>query len=186
MKIDLAIAGYRGTGLDSRVIEVRSLSPYSHVSFVLLDRNGNPDMEWEAWSENANKKNSLFFWRNGSVQFVKFGRNHAKGTRVDLIIFPDYATLDVDKLLAFCNEHSGEPYDWEGVFMVPFQHKETDKEFWRKWFCSKFVFMGCRAGELACSGMRVNLVNGKRPEKVTPGDIMHNAIMLPYKTIRRS
>ena len=128
----LYLGFYSGTSLISRLIRWQTWSKYSHVSMIIADSdNVKKWIEYEAW--HVSDKTKWYRPLAGYFQKVPFGKNHKKGTKVDLFEVEGITSLQID----LCKEQAENfarkkiPYDYSGVsgFLVRKPYGDNNKLF---------------------------------------------------------
>ena len=146
----MLIALYRGTSWTSKAIEWVTRSPYSHAAFLLDDASALAVLALIKDGFDCRKLvnvtagSVLEAWQAGGVRSVaSLSAQHTSNTTVDVFSFTEPLTAAEEKrLLRFCVEHIGDPYDWKNVFRFVTRHaaKEDDA-----WFCSELVSEACKS-----------------------------------------
>jgi len=150
----LRIGAYYGTSVTSRITQIRTWSPVSHVSLIFDD----PGAE------------VIEAVRAGVVSQPTIHGHHKPGTRV--AIYRVDATRDqVVRIHDFARGQVGKAYDWAGLFGFIARRNLQNPD---KWFCSELVFAACEAGA-------VLLLRGIPAYKVAPCDILYSP-HLSYET----
>lgn len=134
----------RSKGWAAAIIRVGTMSPFNHVS---IEVDG---LVYEALTRRGvvHRRADLF---------------GAAWSRVETV---SVAIPDADSVRLFLKNQIGKPYDWGGVFALPFRANWHNQD---KWFCSELVAAALEAGGL-------NL--GVSARRVTPRDLYLAASIL--------
>jgi len=124
------ILQYRGTSFISKVIEWFSWGVYSHTSWTfatLVDgKLAGDTTEWESWTSN------------GVEHVAVIGKNHEKGTVIDLYDLDRPLTIEEAELgTAFLQLQLKKKYDYRGILGFLLREKTASS---KKYFCSELIF----------------------------------------------
>lgn len=134
----------RSGGLVAAVIRIGTMSPFNHVA---IEVDG---IVYEALTRRGviHRRADLFGGAWSRVETVAI------------------AIPDADSCRLFLQDQLGKPYDWGGVFALPFRANWHNED---RWFCSELVAAALEAGGL-------NL--GVSARRVTPRDLYPAANIL--------
>lgn len=111
------ILAYRGKSIVSRLIELQTRSPYSHVAIEFPGHG-----VWESWMPAGVRKVDHYL------------DGHTPGTPVD--VFAVDGDVPWVAVWDFCHAQQGAGYDWRGVFRFLSRRPAPVNG---RWFCSELV-----------------------------------------------
>jgi uncharacterized protein YycO len=117
----MKLLAYRGKGIVSRMIQLQTRSPYSHIALQLDDES-----VIEAWHVGGVRHNA------------DWTTIHGKGTAVDVFRFNEEALCNFDekKMLYWLQKQLGKKYDFLSVFRFLSKRKALKND---RWFCSELI-----------------------------------------------
>lgn len=117
----MKLLAYHGKGIVSRMIQLQTRSPYSHIALQLDDGT-----VIEAWHVGGVRHNA------------DWTTIHGKGTSVDVFRFNEESLCQFDegKVLAWLQKQLGKKYDFLSVFRFLSKRKALKND---RWFCSELV-----------------------------------------------
>jgi uncharacterized protein YycO len=150
----MKILGYKGRSVTSRLIQLQTRSPYSHIGVMLTDGS-----VIEAWQGT------------GVRQIPDPLHGHSKRTQIDVFdVTPDYREELVESFLCI---QIGKKYDYSSVFRFVTRRNAIDND---KIFCSELA-------ELAFISGGLRLLRGN-PSHHSPRDTVLSPYLKFERTIK--
>jgi len=149
------ILGYRGKSITSRLIQLQTRSPYSHIAVML----GDGGATIEAWQGTGVRQ----------IPDPLYG--HSKGTEID--VFRITEIIDTVAAVYFLRSKIGKKYDYQSVFRFMSRRKANNNN---KLFCSELAEQALIDGGL-------QLLNGN-PSEHSPRDTLLSPYLEYERTIK--
>lgn len=154
---DCHILCFRGLSLVSRLIQLQTRSPYSHVAILTPDNT-----VIEAWHRPL--------WRGAVTESLSVSSLHSPGTPVDVFEVQEYFNQTI--LMDFLREQKGMPYDWSGVGRFLTRRPAIENQ---RWFCSELIAASMERAGLPLSNLA--------PHYLSPRDIAASPLLKKVSTI---
>jgi hypothetical protein len=167
------IAAYKGKSSISKLIKFFTRAEYSHVSLVFSNKV-ELDEEFEAWHKSPETKWYKPF--KGYFQQVPFGKNHEKGTEVDIFKVTKLNQEQINQIFYKCREFARKKTPYDIIGCTRFLTK-VNRGNAKKLFCSESIMT-------IFNSINFELLKRVEPWQVSPGELIHSTELDYYKTIK--